>query len=245
MKTTSVAAFLAIAASTSSIGSAYEREISHERRLGMGKYSGDASSKFAKYLDIYDRCCAPSAEVLMNEEETECRCPVRTFEGWGGWFDFYSKWNEKCDSRVQPKSSIAALAASNNDFSTLLDLVSNYEDLVEALSGPGSSTVFAPTNAAFNALLEVNPTILEDLGEEGVKNVLLYHVLENAVEASDLGTSQETEFNSQLLKFSESASGNVEIMDSTEVKATVILADNEASNGVVHAIDKVLIPDLN
>merc|ERR1711976_1038027 len=121
----------------------------------------------------------------------------------------------------------------NDDFSTLLSLVRNYEELVEALSGPGSSTVFAPINAAFEELLKVNPTILEDLGEEGVKKVLLHHVLENAVKASDLGTSQETEFNSQLLKFSESASGNVEIMDSTEVKATVILADNEASNGVV------------
>ena len=240
MKKASIAAFFAIAASTSSLGSAYERKLSDERRLGM--YYGDASSKFDKYYDIYERCCAPEPAVLESDD-SPCKCPVRTFNKWG--FDIYSRWNEKCDSKVQPKSSIAALAASNDDFSTLLSLVSNYEDLVEALSGPGSLTVFAPTNAAFAALLEAKPTILKDLGKEGVKNVLLYHVLENAVEASDLGTSQETEFNSQLLKFSESASGNVEIMDSTEVKATVILADNEASNGVVHAIDKVLIPDLN
>mmetsp|Transcript_10689 Transcript_10689/g.30071 ORF Transcript_10689/g.30071 Transcript_10689/m.30071 type:complete len:123 (-) Transcript_10689:23-391(-) len=122
MKNASIATFLAVAACSASTGSAYERELSDERRLGMGKYSGDASGKFAKYVDIYNRCCDQTFETL-DSDKSPCKCPVRTFKGWGKWFNIYSKWEDKCETSILAKSSIAALASSNENFSILAGLL--------------------------------------------------------------------------------------------------------------------------
>ena len=239
MKTISIAAFLAIAASTSTIGSAYERKLSDERRLGMGKYSGDASSKFAKYLDIYDRCCAPSDEVLMDEDKTKCRCPVRTFEGWGDWFNFKAKWEMKCDSTILAKSSIVALAKAEG-FDELVGLLAPRQDLVNLLksnNGGKGWTVFAPTDAAFQDLSDKVP----DLTDDEVTDVLKYHVVADTVPATALSDDQEvTTANGKVITID--LVGGVFVEDGTTVKAKVGPKDVFASNGVVHVIDKVLIP---
>lgn len=234
MKTASVATFFAVAACSSQTGSAYERELNDERRLGMGKYSGHATSKFGKYDDIRTRCCTEDPKQPL------CKCPVRNFEGWGGWWNFKAKWEDKCDTTISAKSSIAAFAASNPDFSILAGLLKEY-NLVEPLSGKGPFTVFAPNNDAFNDLLEN-----VDLGDIDVVAVLKYHVIDgSALKAADLkdGQTPETLNNDETIKV-DTATG-VEITDSTDVPAKVVSADNEASNGVVHGIDKVLIPDLS
>jgi len=243
MKTASVATSFAVAACSSQMGSAYERELNDERRLGMGKYSGHAISKFGKYDDIRTRCCT------KDPEQPLCKCPVRNFEGWGGWWDFKDKWEDKCDTTIFAKSSIAAFASSNPDFSILAGLLKEY-NLVEPLSGKGPFTVFAPTNDAFTELLEK-----VDLGDIDVAAVLKYHVIVgSAIKAADLNGSQTPgTFNGASIEIikttttdeSDKKIVDVKITDSTGVPAKVVIADNEASNGVVHAIDKVLIPDLS
>ena len=245
MKTASVATFFAVAACSSQMGSAYERELNDERRLGMGKYSGHATSKFGKYDDIRTRCCT------KDPEQPLCRCPVRNFEGWGGWWNFKAKWEDKCDTTIFAKSSIAAFASSNPDFSILAGLLKEY-NLVEPLSGKGDLapfTVFAPTNDAFTDLLEK-----VDLGDIDVAAVLKYHVIDGAaIKAADLKNSQtpETLNNDETIEIDKTTRKEndediveVTITDFNGGIATVVSADNGASNGVVHAIDKVLIPDL-
>lgn len=240
MKIASIATFFAVAASSLQMGSAYERELNDERRLGMGKYSGHATSKFGKYDDIRTRCCTEDPEQPL------CKCPVRNFDGWGGWWNFKAKWEDKCETSIFAKSSIAAFASSNPDFSILADLLKEY-NLVEPLSGKGPFTVFAPTNDAFNDLLKK-----VDLGDIDVAAVLTYHVIAgSAIKAADLNGSQTPgTFNGASIEIIKTTTTDendkkivdVKITDSTGGIATVVSADNEASNGVIHAIDQVLIP---
>lgn len=236
MKTTSIATFFAIASSTSSIGSAYERKLSDERRLGMGKYYGDASSKFAKYVDIYNRCCVPEPSVLESPD-TLCRCPVRTFNKWG--FDIYSKWNNKCETKIKDKSDLVALAVANG-FDELVQLVSEREEIVEVLKSDNDDngwTVFAPTDDAFEAL----PASCSSLDFDDITTLLRYHVVP--------GTINSTQLIQNDIKTATTAQGETVSIDASEENgvtinglAKVIAVDVLASNGVAHAIDKVLIP---
>ena len=233
MKIASIATFFAVAACSSQIGSAYERELNDERRLGMGKYSGHAASKFEKYDDIRKRCCD------RDPEQPPCKCPVRDFEGWGGWWNFKAKWEDKCDTTISAKSSIAAFASSNPNFSTLVDLLKD-NGLVDTLSGKGDLapfTVFAPTNDAFDVLLDT-----VDIKTVDVAAVLKYHVIaESALTAAELKDNEPlATLNGASISVDTTA--GVKLNDITNDAAKVIGADNAASNGVVHAIDKVLIP---
>jgi uncharacterized surface protein with fasciclin (FAS1) repeats len=108
--------------------------------------------------------------------------------------------------------------------------------LVETLKGEGPFTVFAPTDAAFEKLLkELGITADQLLARKDLKDILLYHVLSGKVMSSDLkdGMSVET-----------LAKKNVTIsLDPVKVnKSNVVKPDIEASNGVIHVIDAVLLP---
>ena len=131
--------------------------------------------------------------------------------------------------------NIVQVATANADFTTLVAAVAA-AGLVETLSGTGPFTVFAPTDAAFDAL----PTgVLEKLllpkNKAVLVKILTYHVVGAKVLSTDL------------------VAGDVEMLDGTKVAvtltdgvkvndATVTTADVPASNGVIHVIDKVLIP---
>jgi uncharacterized surface protein with fasciclin (FAS1) repeats len=135
----------------------------------------------------------------------------------------------------KPKT-IVDIAAGNPDFSTLVAAV-KAAGLVETLSGEGPFTVFAPTNEAFAKLPEGKvSSLLADI--PALKNILTYHVVSGKVMASDVvglksaATVQGTEVNINVVD------GSVKLNDSATVTAT----DIEASNGVVHVIDTVLIP---
>jgi len=135
----------------------------------------------------------------------------------------------------KPKT-IVDIAAGNPDFSTLVAAV-KAAGLVETLSGEGPFTVFAPTNEAFAKLPEGKvSSLLADI--PALKNILTYHVVAGKVMASDVvglksaATVQGTEVNINVVD------GSVKLNDSATVTAT----DIEASNGVVHVIDTVLIP---
>jgi uncharacterized surface protein with fasciclin (FAS1) repeats len=157
---------------------------------------------------------------------------------------------EVLDILFSPTPNIVELAQSVDNLSLLVDaLIQADAGLVEALSGEGPFTVFAPTNEAFADLLHAlgnNYNSLEDFDTPGEKallaKILTYHVVAGAAVAStDLSNHQEfTTLQGEPI-FAILNHG-VFIRDKTHVDAQVIAADNVASNGIVHIINKVLLP---
>ena len=111
-------------------------------------------------------------------------------------------------------------------------------DLVETLKGDGPFTVFAPTDEAFAKLpAGTVEDLLKPENKEKLKSVLTYHVVAGKATSADVaGKTSAKTVNGKELKL-RAADGKV-----TVDKATVIKADVEASNGVIHVIDTVLIP---
>lgn len=145
--------------------------------------------------------------------------------------------------------TIAATVQNDTNFSILLDAVGR-AGLVSVLDDANANlTVFAPNNAAFRALLQdenlADLDALENaITTEGLKNVLLYHVLGAKVLAADVSTGYATSeavadmsAASKLSMFIDASNG-VSIND----EADVITTDIEASNGVIHVINAVLSP---
>lgn len=146
--------------------------------------------------------------------------------------------------------SIVDIAVATDDLSLLVDALKQADaGLVETLSGDGPFTVFAPTNAAFANLLELlgdDYNSLADFDTEVEKGllvkVLTYHVVSAKALAGDLSDNQKIKtLQGEDVSIS-LTDGKVLINDATEDSATVTTADVVASNGVVHIIDKVLIP---
>lgn len=134
------------------------------------------------------------------------------------------------------EKDIVATAAEAGDFTTLL-AAAEAAGLVETLSGEGPLTVFAPTDAAFEALPEgtVEELLLPE-NQERLAQILTYHVVAGEVMSSDLSDGMEAET-------VEGGTLTISLEDGVMVnEATVIAADVAASNGVIHVIDAVLIP---
>lgn len=111
--------------------------------------------------------------------------------------------------------------------------------LVETLQGAGPFTVFAPTDAAFAAIQKDVDTLLKPENKEKLTSILTYHVVAGNAMAADLQDGQElTTVEGGKLKVSIKGD-KVMIGD-----AHVTMADVAASNGVVHVIDKVLMPEM-
>lgn len=130
--------------------------------------------------------------------------------------------------------NIVEVAISNGSFTTLVKAV-QAAGLVDTLTGPGPFTVFAPTDAAFAKL---PAGTVEGLLADPAKlaAVLTYHVVAGRVSAADAATlTLATTVQGSDIKID--ASNGVKIND-----ATVIIADVAADNGVIHAIDTVLLP---
>jgi uncharacterized surface protein with fasciclin (FAS1) repeats len=138
----------------------------------------------------------------------------------------------------KPTGTIVDVAAGNPDFSTLVAAV-QAAGLVDTLSGAGPFTVFAPTNAAF---ADLPPGTLDSLlkpeNRDQLVAILTYHVVPGKVLAADVvGLESATTAQGQSLTISV-ADGGVKV-DSANVTATDVMA----SNGVIHVIDAVVIPD--
>ena len=133
--------------------------------------------------------------------------------------------------------SIAEIAVDGG-FNTLVAAL-DAADLVETLSGDGTFTVFAPTDDAFAALPE---GMLEGLlaDTESLTQILLYHVVGDVVMADTVVTLDEAETLEGSKVEIEVVDGKVFVNDS-QVTST----DIEASNGVIHVIDKVLVPGMD
>ena len=130
--------------------------------------------------------------------------------------------------------NIVETAVAAGDFTTLVAAV-KAAGLVDTLSGPGPFTVFAPTDAAFAKLPEGTvESLLADIPK--LTAILTYHVVSGSVHAADLeGTPGATTVEGSDVTFD--TSDGVKVND-----ATVIKADIDASNGVIHCIDTVLMP---
>ncbi|MEE4197383.1 MAG: fasciclin domain-containing protein [Bacteroidales bacterium] len=131
--------------------------------------------------------------------------------------------------------TIVGIAINNPNFSILVEAVVK-ADLVETLSGDGPFTVFAPTNDAFEALFaELEITGIEDLTAEDLVPILQYHVVSGNVLSTDLSSGNVSTLNGDITI---NVGSSVTINGDTNV----ILTDVQGSNGVVHVIDKVLLP---
>ena len=138
---------------------------------------------------------------------------------------------------------IVRVAAGNPDFSILVAAV-KAAGLVDTLKSKGPFTLFAPTNAAFDALLqELNISADALLANKPLlTQVLTYHVLASRTLASDLTDGlAATTVEGQVIKFKRNASG-LSITDGRGRVSNVVIANVQATNGVVHAIDKVILP---
>ena len=134
--------------------------------------------------------------------------------------------------------TIVDIALSDENFSTLVAAL-EAAGLVEALQGEGPFTVFAPTNEAFEALPE---GALEALvaDPEALTDVLLYHVAEGKAMAADVVELDGQKVETLLGQYLDiTIDGESVLVDD----ATVIAADVKASNGVIHVVDTVLLPE--
>jgi len=138
----------------------------------------------------------------------------------------------------QAQKNIVALAAGDKDLSTLVAAVTEAH-LVSALEGKGPFTVFAPTNEAFAKLPSgVLSKLLKPQNVGQLKSILTYHVVKGAVHAADLRDGEMvTTLEGQKLRVTINRAGDVFIDG-----AKVTTANVDASNGVVHIIDSVLLP---
>jgi uncharacterized surface protein with fasciclin (FAS1) repeats len=140
-----------------------------------------------------------------------------------------------------PKSESAAgtvvdIAVANPDFSILVEAVTK-AGLAGALSAEGPFTVFAPTNDAFKALFkQLGVSGIKDLTAEQLTPILTYHVVAGKVMSTDLSNTSVATLNGQKIKID--ISSGVKINESK-----VTTADISGKNGVIHVIDRVLIPN--
>ncbi len=132
-------------------------------------------------------------------------------------------------------ANIVETAVAAGSFNTLVAAV-KAAGLVETLSGEGPFTVFAPTDAAFDRLPKGTvEALLQD--QEKLTSILTYHVVAGDVRAADVVKMNSAQtVNGQYVSI-DAKSGNVMIDN-----ATVVKADIETSNGVIHVIDEVILP---
>jgi uncharacterized surface protein with fasciclin (FAS1) repeats len=148
--------------------------------------------------------------------------------------------NEDAMAADQAEMTIAEVVASNPDFSTLLAAV-GAADLGETLSGEGPFTVFAPTDEAFAALPEGTlDSLLEPEAKDDLAGILTYHVVSGEIMAADVQPGEVATVNGGT--FTVSTDGGVAITDANGGTANVVVTDVQASNGVIHVIDAVLLP---
>ena len=136
------------------------------------------------------------------------------------------------------KKDIVDTAAANEDFSTLVTAVQE-AGLVEALKADGPYTVFAPTNAAFDALPDGTlDTLLMDENVGQLQAILKLHVVSGKIKAGDIaeGTTEVETLNGDTIEVTKTDAGV------TVGGANVVTTDIWTSNGVIHVIDSVILP---
>ena len=174
--------------------------------------------------------CSPAAE---EGTPTVAPPPVETTE--------MPVEDPMADTQLVEEVTLVDIVSTNPDFSTLLAAV-DAAGLSETLAGPGPYTVFAPTNAAFAALEpgQLDALLLPE-NQDDLTRIVSYHVVPGIVMAADVpaedAATSTASVNNLDLSVRRMADGTVMVNE-----RTVTSADIQASNGVVHVIDGVLIP---
>ncbi|MDP3193848.1 fasciclin domain-containing protein [Tabrizicola sp.] len=138
---------------------------------------------------------------------------------------------------AETKPDIVDIASSNEDFSTLVAAVSA-AGLVDTLKGDGPFTVFAPTNAAFAALpAGTVENLLKPENKDQLIKILTYHVVPGEVTSDQLAGKRMNVATVQGQTVHIDGRNGVKVN-----KSRVTTADIMASNGVIHVIDRVLLP---
>ncbi|MEN8774965.1 MAG: fasciclin domain-containing protein [Akkermansiaceae bacterium] len=136
----------------------------------------------------------------------------------------------------KPTKSVVEIAVGAEDFSTLVAAV-KAAGLVEALSGDGPFTIFAPTNAAFAKLpKETVASLLKPENKGKLGAILKYHVVAGKVMAADVKPGKVKTLNGAKAKIA-IKNGKVTID-----KANIVKTDIVGTNGVIHVIDSVILP---
>lgn len=155
---------------------------------------------------------------------------------------FSSCSKDETDEPVNTAKNIVEVASSDARFSILVEAVTK-SNLASALQGDGPFTVFAPTNDAFNALFaQLGVSGIADLDAATLTPILLNHVVSGQVKAAGVATGYASTLNTT------SPGGNsvkIFLNKGSDVMvdgSKVIITDLMASNGVIHAIDKVILP---
>ena len=145
--------------------------------------------------------------------------------------------------------TIVEVALNNENFTTLVAAL-KAADLVDTLSGDGPFTVFAPVNAAFDKLPEgVVEDLLKPENREILTSILTYHVVAGEFKAKDVVEAITANNGSFVITTVQGGKltatlndGKVNLTDEKGKISTVIIADVNAKNGVIHAIDTVVTP---
>ncbi|MDA3039173.1 MAG: fasciclin domain-containing protein [Actinomycetota bacterium] len=144
------------------------------------------------------------------------------------------------EAPAEELGTIVDVAVANGSFTTLVAAV-EAAGLVETLSGDGPFTVFAPTDEAFAAALESLGLTAEELlaDKETLTSILTYHVVPGKVPSSDVVT-----LDGQSVATVNGAEVEISVDGDTVMVngAKVVTVDVEASNGVIHVIDSLLLP---
>jgi uncharacterized surface protein with fasciclin (FAS1) repeats len=141
--------------------------------------------------------------------------------------------------------NIVENAINSKDHTTLVAAV-KAAGLVETLQSTGPFTVFAPTNDAFVSFLEerVDFNTLADIPQSILTQTLQYHVVSGNVRSSQLTQNQEV-LTLQGSEFTVDLVGGAKLTDTEGRVSNVIAVDVQANNGVVHVLDKVILPAFN
>jgi transforming growth factor-beta-induced protein len=132
-------------------------------------------------------------------------------------------------------------------FDTLIALVANDPAVLATLTGNGQFTVFAPTDSAFDALFAelisagIDPATLTP---EYLTQVLLYHVARGRRDSGDILTSDRIRTLQRGFLFQDTYAAPGTLIDNLGREANIIVPDVEAANGIIHAIDAVVVPYL-
>lgn len=198
---------------------------------GVGGYV-IASSNSASKADKMAAKDADRMEAGMEDSmaETDDAMMNDDMAGSGG--------EEAMEQGMMGEDTIVTLASNTPSLSTLVAAVEAAE-LVETLNGTGPFTVFAPNNDAFAALPEGTvDTLLMPENQADLQSVLTYHVVPGTYNAADLSDGMTlTSVQGATVSIGVHDDGTVTVND-----APVSMADVEASNGVVHVIDAVILP---
>ncbi|MBB5746954.1 fasciclin domain-containing protein [Brevundimonas variabilis] len=178
--------------------------------------------------------CSPAAETPATDATTAAADPMAPI----------------AEPAAAASGTIVEVAQGNPDFTTLVSAVTS-ADLAGTLGGTGPFTVFAPTNAAFEKVpAATRESLMAPAGKADLTKILTYHVVPGRLTAADLtaqieaggGTATLTTVEGGTLT-ARAANGTITLTDENGGTSTVATADVAATNGVIHAIDTVVMPN--